>query len=81
MEWFQHVEMYWAFNNAVDDRKKILITSQFMDEGPAAAWAGVWCTKELSRSQHNPAKFVWWNFVSALKDACAPVNVTGDAQA
>ena len=54
MEWFQHVEMYRAFNSAVDDRKKILITSQFMDEGPAAAWAGVWCTKELSRSQHNP---------------------------
>ena len=46
-----------------------------------AAWAGAWCTKELSRSQHNPAKFVWQNFVSALKDACAPVNVTGDAQA
>ena len=36
-EWFQHVEMYWAFNDAADDKRKILVTSQFMDEGPAAA--------------------------------------------
>ena len=73
--------MYWAFNDAADDKKKILVTSQFMDEGPAAAWAGAWCAKELSRSQNDPSRFVWRNFVAALRDTYAPVNVTGDAQA
>ena len=71
-EWFQCTGP--KFNDA-DDRKKILVTSQFMDEGPAAAWAGTWCTKELSRPQHDPAKFVWQNFVSAPKDAYALAEI------
>ena len=80
-EWFQHIEMYWAFNDVADNKKKILVTSQFMDKGPAAAWAGAWCTKELSRSQNDPSRFVWHNFVTTLWDTYALVNVTGDAQA
>jgi len=80
-EWFQHVEMFWAFNEAADDRKRVLVTCQFMDEGPAAAWAGAWCTKELNKSLQDTTKFSWRGFVYALKDAYAPINITGDAQA
>jgi len=76
-EWFQHVEMFWAFNEAVDDRKRVLVTCQFMDEGPAATWAGTWCTKELNKSLQNTMKFSWRGFVYALKDAYAPINISG----
>ena len=81
-EWFQHVGMIWASNDAADEREKIFVTSQLMDEGPVAAWTGAWCTKELSsKSQHDPTKFVWRNFVSALRDAYTFMNITRDVQA
>jgi len=35
-EWFQHIEMYLVFYKTDDEREKILITCQLMDEGPAA---------------------------------------------
>ena len=69
------------FNDAVDEKKNIIVTSQLMDEGPVAAWAGAWYTKELnSKFQHNPTKFVCQNLVSALRDAHTPINITGDAK-
>jgi len=52
-----------------------------MNEGPAAAWAGAWCTKELNKSLQDMTKFSWRSFVYALKDAYAPINITGNAQA
>ena len=55
--------------------------ANYMDEGPAATWAGAWCTKELNKSLQDMTKFSWRSFVYALKDAYAPINITGDAQA
>ena len=82
--WFQHVGMMWAFNDAADEKKKFFVASLLRDGGPVAAWAGTWCTnsKELSSQfQHDPTKFVWWNLLSALRDAYTTMNITGDVKA
>jgi hypothetical protein len=84
-DWFRHVEIYWAFKDEATDKQKILVTCQLMNEGPAGTWSAAYCARQIasanSKSKHAPSTYSWKEFVQALKETYAPINITGDAQA
>lgn len=44
-------------------------------------WSGAYSKTELAKSPHDPSHCCWTDFVTALKEAYAPISEKADAQA